>query len=267
MRKITNGVTGGPILGTLTAVGQTISSVLTDNDITLTPNGNGEIQVNSHMNLRSGSNLVLLDNDNSQSVTLAVPADVTSDATYTFPAAGPDAGKFLQTDAGGQLSWVAADIQISNNTTDAATYYPTMTTATSGGITGETVSNTKFSFQPSTGNLTITGQLGGASASFSGNMSAATITETSSITLKENTSPIENALDSVMELAGKIYDRKDGSTKNEAGLIAEEVNKILPNLVKKDSEGNPESIYYTKLSAYLIEAIKTLKVEIDKIKG
>lgn len=267
MRKITNGVTGGPILGTLTAVGQTISSVLANNDITLTPQGSGEVQVNSHMNLRSGSNLVLLDDDNTQSVTLAVPANVTSDATYTFPAGGPDAGKFLQTDAGGNLSWVSADIQITNNTTDAATYYPTLTTATSGGITGEVVSNTKLSFQPSTGNLTISGQLGGGSASFSGNMSAATITETSSITLKENITPIENALESVMQLAGKIYDRKDGSSKNEAGLIAEDVNDILPNLVRKDSKGNPESIYYTKLSAYLIEAIKTLKKEIDTLKG
>lgn len=267
MRKITNGVTGGPILGTLTAVGQTISSVVADNDITLTPQGTGEVQVDSHVNMRGGSNLVLLDDDNSNSVTLSVPADVTSDATYTFPAGGPVNGLFLQTDASGNLTWVAADVDITNNTTDAATYYPALTTSTSGSVTGVTVSNTKLSFQPSTGNLSIGGQLSGGSASFSGNMSADSITETSSIALKENIKPIDNALETLMMITGKVYDRKDGSSTKEAGFIAEEVNEILPNLVKKDENGNPQSIYYTKFSAYLLEAIKTLKEEIEILKG
>lgn len=260
MRKITNGVTGGPILGTLTAVGQTISSVVSDNDINLSPSGIGEIQANSHLNLRGGKNLVLLDDDNSQSVTLAVPADVTSNAVYTFPAGGPSNGLFLQTDGSGNLSWQAADVDVTNNTTDATTYYPTITTATTGSVTGITVSNTKLSFQPSTGNLTVGGLVSGGSASFTGNMSAASITETSSIVYKENINPITNALDAIMQLAGVTYDRKDGSSKNEAGLIKEEVEKILPNLVKDDG------IHYTKLSAYLIEAIKILKNEIDTLK-
>lgn len=266
MRKITNGVTGGPILGTLTAVGQTVSSVVSNNDINFSPNGTGEIQVNAHLNMRSNKKLVLKDSDNSNKVELAVPADVTVDATYTFPAGGPVDGLFLQTDTSGNLTWVAADVDITDNTTSASTHYPTLTTNTSGSVTGVTVSSSKFSFQPSTGNLTVSGQVSGGSASFSGNMSAATITETSSITLKENIQPIDNALDKIMQLAGKIYDRKDGSTKNEVGLIAEEVNSVIPELVKRNSDGQAESIYYTKLGAYLVEAIKTLKNEIDSLK-
>jgi hypothetical protein len=70
-----------------------------------------------------------------------------------------------------------------------------------------------------------------------------------------------------MQLVGVVYDRKDGSRYNEAGLIAEEVNKVLPNLVSKNADGNPESIYYTKLTAYLIEAVKSLKEEINELKG
>ena len=94
-----------------------------------------------------------------------------------------------------------------------------------------------------------------------------TITETSSIVYKENIKPIENALESVLQLLGVTYDRKDGSSINEAGLIAEDVNNILPNLVKKDENGTPLGINYTKFSAYLIEAIKSLKAEIDQLKG
>jgi hypothetical protein len=92
------------------------------------------------------------------------------------------------------------------------------------------------------------------------------ILETSSIALKENINPIENALDSIMQLIGVTYDRKDGSTKNEVGLIAEDVNQVIPSIVAKDKDGNPVGINYSRLSAYLIEAVKSLKAEIDSLK-
>jgi hypothetical protein len=94
-----------------------------------------------------------------------------------------------------------------------------------------------------------------------------TLTETSSIALKENINPIENALDSITQLLGVTYDRKDGSVKNEAGLIAEDVNRIIPNLVTKDKDGNVVGINYSRVTAYLIEAVKSLKTEIDQLKG
>ena len=56
-------------------------------------------------------------------------------------------------------------------------------------------------------------------------------------------------MDAITSLVGVIYDRKDGSKKNEPGLIAEEVNKVIPNLVSKDGDGNAEGIYYSKLTA------------------
>ena len=70
-------------------------------------------------------------------------------------------------------------------------------------------------------------------------------------------------LDLIQQLAGVTYDRKDGSKKNEAGLIAEDVEKVLPNLIGYDENGKPVGIHYTKLTAYLIEAVKELT---DKIK-
>jgi hypothetical protein len=98
-------------------------------------------------------------------------------------------------------------------------------------------------------------------------LTATTIVETSSIALKENISPIDNALDSILSLTGVTYDRKDNTTKNEAGMIAEDVYKVLPNLVSLDKSGNPDGINYTKLTAYLVEAVKQLKAELDSLKG
>lgn len=114
-----------------------------------------------------------------------------------------------------------------------------------------------------TGALRIIGGVGiGGACYVGGALTASSITETSSIALKENVQPIENALDKIVQLAGVIYDRKDGSTTNEPGLIAEDVKKVIPELVTE----NAESVYYTKIGAYLIEAIKSLKEDLDNVK-
>jgi hypothetical protein len=110
------------------------------------------------------------------------------------------------------------------------------------------------------GSLQVTGGVG-----VTGQLTAATVVETSSIAFKENVNPINDALDKVLQLVGVTYDRKDGSKLNEAGLIAEEVNKVLPNLVSKDDEGNAYGLQYTKLVAYLIESIKTLNTRIEQL--
>lgn len=92
------------------------------------------------------------------------------------------------------------------------------------------------------------------------------LVETSSIAFKENINPIANALDAILQLTGVTYDRKDNK-KHEAGLIAEHVYKHAPDLVALDENGKPYGIHYTKISAYLIECIKTLQSEIDELKG
>jgi hypothetical protein len=111
------------------------------------------------------------------------------------------------------------------------------------------------------GTLVVTGGVG-----VSGQLTATTIVETSSIAFKENINPINNALGLVMQLAGVTYDRKDNK-EHEAGLIAEQVYKIIPDLVSLDSNGKPHGIKYTKLTAYLLESIKSLKDELDVLKG
>jgi hypothetical protein len=235
-----------------TGVGLAISST---DDSTTAATGSittaGGVAVNKSITVgKAGTTgVVRLLGSTSGSITMQAPATAGTQA-YTLPTAVPAvAGYALTSDLSGNMSWAAAGATVSDDTT-TTTLYPTFFTATSGAATTLKVSSTKMSFNASTGTLTVVG-----------------ITESSSITLKENVNPINNALDAVLQLVGVTYDRRDGSTKGEAGLIAEEVNKVIPNIVSKDKDGNPEGIHYTKLTAYLIESIKSLKEEINQLKG
>jgi hypothetical protein len=93
-----------------------------------------------------------------------------------------------------------------------------------------------------------------------------TITELSSLRYKENIQPISFGLDKVLQMRGVSYIKKDTQLK-EIGVIAEEMNKILPDVVHKSSDGQVESVSYSRITAVLIEAIKELKAEIDILKN
>ena len=123
------------------------------------------------------------------------------------------------------------------------------------------MANTTASSSTTTGSLVVTGGVG-----IGGRLTVSQIVETSSIAFKENVNPLTNALDMIMQLTGVSYDRKDKSATNEAGLIAEDVNKIMPNIVVKDENGNPYGIQYTKIVAYLVEAIKDQQTQINELK-
>ena len=63
-------------------------------------------------------------------------------------------------------------------------------------------------------------------------------------------------------MRGVTYTKKDNNVR-EIGVIAEEMNEILPDVVLKNEEGEVDSVSYGRLSAVLIEAIKDLKKEIN----
>jgi hypothetical protein len=96
---------------------------------------------------------------------------------------------------------------------------------------------------------------------------AGTLTQGSTRNIKENIVPISNALSIVTQIQGVTYNKKDGSATNEPGFIAEDMYSILPSLVSLDRAGDPQGIKYTNLTAYLLEAIKELKAEIDILKN
>jgi len=249
-RRVSTGIIGGPVLGTVATVGNVLQTVQANEDIVFQPDGTGDVEVDSHLRIRDASSLQLLDSNSDHYVALKSPATVTTDITYTLPGSGITDGYALTTNASGTLSWTNVAVQVSDDSATTNNLYVPFINATSGTITSVSVSSGAFTYQPSTGTLTST-----------------IFNETSSIALKENLNPLDDALDKVLSLNAFTYDRKDGSQINEPGLIAEDVNKILPNIVSKDADGNPQSIAYSRLTAYLIESIKSLSKQIEDLKG
>ena len=91
-----------------------------------------------------------------------------------------------------------------------------------------------------------------------------TLVETSSIDYKENVQPLDFN-DAIYSVNAVKYDRKDGSSKDEVGVIAEELYKVLPDLVEC-KDGKPEAVKYTKMTMYLLEALKKQNQEIQELK-
>lgn len=81
--------------------------------------------------------------------------------------------------------------------------------------------------------------------------------------LKTNIEPLEGeaALATLLELGGYEYDWKDGSG-HDMGVIAQEVEKVLPNLVERVETGNL-AVRYQGLVALAIESIKYLAGELQ----
>ena len=79
---------------------------------------------------------------------------------------------------------------------------------------------------------------------------------------------ISNALDKVSRLQGVYYDWKgDTGGKHDIGFIAEDVGKVLPELVSWDADGeNASGMDYARVNALLVEAIKEQQKEIDELK-
>ncbi len=84
----------------------------------------------------------------------------------------------------------------------------------------------------------------------------------SDMNLKENINNLSNSLDKIKQLKGVKYNFKesfvgDVSKENELGLIAQDVEKVLPEAVKTNEFGT-KGIVYTNIIPVLIEAIKEL---------
>ena len=92
------------------------------------------------------------------------------------------------------------------------------------------------------------------------------------VRLKKNIAPIENALNKVSALRGVVfewrteeYPERDLNEGQEIGLIAQEVEEVLPSMVAEDNDGY-KSLDYSRFSPVLIEAIKELKAEMEKLR-
>ena len=132
-----------------------------------------------------------------------------------------------------------------NDTSTDEEYYLLFTDITTGNITSSGISTSKLTYNPSTGTLT-----------------AVDVNSTSDVTLKENIKTIENSLNTLTQLRGVSFDWKE-TGKSSYGVIAQELEEILPELVHGD---NPRTVNYNGLIGVLIEAVKELSEEVKELK-
>jgi len=109
----------------------------------LTLNGQGDVR--------------FADGDSSNWVAFQGAANISSNVTWTLPAADGSNGQVLSTDGTGALSWITpssgTSITISNDTSTATNLYPTFVSSTSGTASTLNTGNAKLLYKPSTGEL------------------------------------------------------------------------------------------------------------------
>ena len=107
----------------------------------------------------------------------------------------------------------------------------------------------------------------GANVTFAGTLASGAITSSGDVTafsdmrIKHDIETIEGALAKVSDMRGVYFKRNDGEAGT--GVIAQEVENILPEVVK---DGEYKSVAYGNMVGILIEAIKELKAEVEKLK-
>lgn len=311
MRRISTGVTGRELLGNYVSFKNTLSTLVTNQDIVLTPAGSGETKVNSNLRIDSENALIFNDasGDNNVSIELA---EISSNYSLTLPPDLGSAGNVLTVDGSGNLSFSDLTIEVSNQSADTSEYYPLLSTSDSGSISSVDTSSSKFYFTPNDGTLyasvfdgSFTGdgsnltsvtagnvdvsQDSSTDSTFyptfvsstsgtrsittdnsmtynpnSGEFSAPIVTGSSDISLKTDFMSISNAYETISKMEGKKYVRKSTGL-DEVGLVAQDVEEILPEVVYTGENGL-KSIAYGNIVAYLIEALKEQKKEIDNLK-
>jgi hypothetical protein len=113
------------------------------------------------------------------------------------------------------------------------------------------------------GITTHTAPIFGTQASFSGVVTATDFNSTSDQSLKTNINTIDNALDIVNDLRGVSFDWKE-TGKSSYGVIAQELEKVLPSLV---SDTEIKTVNYNGIIGVLIEAVKELSEEVERLKN
>jgi hypothetical protein len=135
-------------------------------------------------------------------------------------------------------------------------------TNASGANTGEFVINDLGTAVAGGGTRRMTITNNGA-AVFTGIVSALDFYPTSSVAFKTNVQTYENALDTVNRLRGVRFDWKE-SGKPSVGLIAEEVDRVIPEVVSHEG-GAAKGVNYAALIGVLVEAVKEQQAQRDSL--
>ena len=101
-------------------------------------------------------------------------------------------------------------------------------------------------------------------ATFTGVVTAPNFVSSSDARLKSDITTLADALDLVSALRGVRF-TMDGT--RQIGVIAQEVEKVLPEVVRADAQTGQLSDAYGKITGLLIEAVKKLAARVAVLEG
>ena len=252
----TANITGNTVVGNLTAGAGSGGSITGANYIsanyfygTLTSGASSQPNLTS-LGTLAGLNVSNASANMNFTVNLANFANTSNvylGAVSNVHIANGTANYFLQTNGAGDLTWAQAIPIITDSDASGSTFYPVYATSTSGGFLTAGITSAKLQFVPSTGQLTVQD-----------------LNTLSDATLKENPEAIENPIEILMQLFGMGFNWVD-SKKKSYGLMAQMVEKILPELVSTNAQGK-KAVNYIPIIAFLIEAVKKQQEDIEALK-
>jgi hypothetical protein len=155
----------------------------------------------------------------------------------------------------------SAALTLANSGATAGTYtFATITVDAKGRVTSA-ASNSVTGTSANTANTLV--QRDGSGNSYHGTLFAANFYISSDVTLKSNVAASGYGLKEVLALRSVQYD-KDG--KHEIGLIAQEVDAIMPEFVATQDDGI-KSVNYAQMVSVLVKAVQELNAEVAALKA
>ena len=199
-----------------------------------------------HLNVAgNGSSTQFLRSDGDGSFTWAVPIDTNTNTTYTAGTGLDLTGTTfsLETDLRDGITAIGRDAN------DYIAIWQTNIGFVLDGASRMVITNA--------GNLTTTGDI-------------TAFGSVSDIRLKENIEPITGALDKVLQIGGYTFNYKKTPDIRMTGVIAQEVEKVLPEVIYTTTDINSGeenlAVRYENMVGLLIEAIKELRLEVEDLK-
>jgi hypothetical protein len=169
-----------------------------------------------------------------------------------FNRLGSDVGDIIQLTTPDKSSLVAAinsiGSSLTNDTTTDSDFYIVFTDQTSGVEQTFTVANSKLYFNPSTGTLNSTD-----------------FNSLSDKNEKENIHDLVGAIDVINQIRPVSFTWKE-TGRGAYGVIAQEVEEVLPEIVSTNSQGI-KSVAYSQIIPFLVQVIQEQQKEIEKIKS
>ena len=234
-----------------------IDSLIQDKDIKFNGNDGGSTITALTLDMSEGGKAIFPGN----SIEFDNSTNSTQYATIAINDPGNNAPKYLELKGHSGVNLIGNQVNFYDN---ASTPQFSMSispgvSSTNPTFTASGANTTSFFFRTNSGGSTTTG----LSISSSGIAAAGNVTAYSDERLKDNIETIENGLDKVEQLRGVTYTRDE---KENIGVIAQEVEKILPEVVlTADDEMGTKSVDYGKLTSVLIEAVKELSARVKEL--